>query len=612
MSTNDFTDGYKKKIDSMQTLYRFKGTIETINELSTIEDRNIGDVYKCKENLNNYVWNGQEWINAGQDVDYSEILNKLENYQEDTNNKMENLSKTYKNSNIVGTTCEGFGKIHKLYGKTEETGEGEKSPSNPHELKCVADDVNLLDISKLPAGIKNGVTATLDRDIITFNGTCTADNTVFIINPLDKFIKNINNKTTIFVEYLGGSIQNATDVTAAVLTTSDWSPYTLAQLKNENSVSVSNITTNDIFTIFQIRIDNNVVLNNYKIRIKVSQSTKAIYSKYGEGSIKITSTDGTNTSNKVISCKPLCCLKDSEGNILAQDYIDFDRQKIVRQCNRVNLNDLTIYYSTALGDYFDVQFTTKNYKKGFIKCNCLKTNMNASNAWEAQEESISFGGDGGVCLNIKILKSRLSSPDITGFKNWLALNNIIVAYQLSQAIEEDIDITNSIVQYQNQTTISNSDNAEMEIELTNNKAISSINENISILQKINEKVLTLSKFIEPKLLQFNDCISINTNVVDNIQNYSVQKIGNICTINMLGTLKSSTVTNSDTTLFSFKPKYRPVHDLFTDNIMSIGNISVWHQKQCVPAFMGTELNFKHSVEGSYFSFHLSYIISSVE
>lgn len=24
LSTNDFTDGYKKKIDSMQTLYRFK------------------------------------------------------------------------------------------------------------------------------------------------------------------------------------------------------------------------------------------------------------------------------------------------------------------------------------------------------------------------------------------------------------------------------------------------------------------------------------------------------------------------------------------------------------------------------------------------------------
>lgn len=524
-------------------------------------------------------------------------------------NKAQEMTEFYNDSNIVGATCEGLGKIHKLFGKTEETGEGEKSPSNPYELECVADDVNLLDISKFLAGIKNGVTATLDRDIITFNGTCTADNTVFIINPLDKFIKNINNKTTIFVEYLGGSIQNATDVTAAVLTTSDWSPYTLAQLKNENSVSVSNITTNDIFTIFQIRIDNNVVLNNYKIRIKVSQSTKAIYSKYGEGSIKITSTDGTNTSNKVISCKPLCCLKDSEGNILAQDYIDFDRQKIHRECEHIILNGTEEWSKSSATD-FDRFILYTAYDISDVSSaisNMLKHNKGTD--WLSNEFRLDNYQNG---HRIIVTMGTYGSLTLEQFKAKLAQDNLIIIAQRDTSIEEDIDITNSIVQYQNETTISNSDNAEMEIELTNNKAISSINENISILQKINEKVLTLSKFIEPKLLQFNDCISINTNVVDNIQNYSVQKIGNICTINMLGTLKSSTVTNSDTTLFSFKPKYRPVHDLFTDNIMSIGNISVWHQKQCVPAFMGTELNFKHSVEGSYFSFHLSYIISSVE
>ena len=44
LSTNDFTDGYKKKIDSMQTLYRFKGTIETINDLSNVEDISVGVV----------------------------------------------------------------------------------------------------------------------------------------------------------------------------------------------------------------------------------------------------------------------------------------------------------------------------------------------------------------------------------------------------------------------------------------------------------------------------------------------------------------------------------------------------------------------------------------
>ncbi|MCI8362286.1 MAG: hypothetical protein HFJ41_04010 [Clostridia bacterium] len=92
LSTNDFTDGYKKKIDSMQTLYRFKGTVNTVNDLSVIEDRNIGDTYKCKENSNTYIWNGTDWINAGQDVDYSEILEQIDTYQEEVNTQINEVN----------------------------------------------------------------------------------------------------------------------------------------------------------------------------------------------------------------------------------------------------------------------------------------------------------------------------------------------------------------------------------------------------------------------------------------------------------------------------------------------------------------------------------------
>lgn len=85
LSTNDFTDGYKKKIDSMQALYRFKGSIDTINGLSTIEHRNIGDVYKCKEDSNNYCWNGSDWIDLGQEIDFSNVLEKIEEFEKRIN-----------------------------------------------------------------------------------------------------------------------------------------------------------------------------------------------------------------------------------------------------------------------------------------------------------------------------------------------------------------------------------------------------------------------------------------------------------------------------------------------------------------------------------------------
>lgn len=92
LSTNDFTDGYKKKIDSMQTLYRFKGTVDTVDDFSSIEDRNIGDTYKCKANSNTYIWNGIEWINAGQDVDYSEILEQIDTYQDEVNTQINKVN----------------------------------------------------------------------------------------------------------------------------------------------------------------------------------------------------------------------------------------------------------------------------------------------------------------------------------------------------------------------------------------------------------------------------------------------------------------------------------------------------------------------------------------
>lgn len=396
------------------------------------------------------------------------------------NGEIIGLSNTYKGSNISGQTCEGFGKIHKLYGKTEETGEGEKSPSNPHEISCVADNINLFDKDKLQIASAWQATYSLDTNKnLTVNSTATSGVAFVKTNAL-----SLKADTYTFSADITGAFQEVRVIK------SDGTRIKTISTKTDSFTVAEDTQIYFEFYVWATSTSNTMTIKN----IQIEEGTEATeYREYGEGSIKITSTDGTNTSNKVISCKPLCCLKDAENNIIAQDYIDFDRQKIVRQCNRVNLNDLSIYYSTVLGDYFDVQFITENYKGGFIKCNCLKTNMDSSNAWEAQEESVSFGSSGGVCLNIKILKSRLSSHDITGFKNWLASNNIIVVYQLSEAIEEDINVTSSIVQYQNATTISNLDNTEMEIELTNNKAISSINKSISELQ---EKNISLQKDIE--------------------------------------------------------------------------------------------------------------------
>lgn len=78
MSTNDFTNEYKKKVDALQTLYRFKGNVETLAELYSKTDNNIGDTWNCKEDGNNYTWNKEEWINIGTNIDLSGYATKEE------------------------------------------------------------------------------------------------------------------------------------------------------------------------------------------------------------------------------------------------------------------------------------------------------------------------------------------------------------------------------------------------------------------------------------------------------------------------------------------------------------------------------------------------------
>lgn len=76
----------------MQTLYRFKGTVESVSELIDIDNRVVGDVYKCKEDINDYIWNGQDWVNIGQNVDFTEIMQNVEELNQSQQEIVEELS----------------------------------------------------------------------------------------------------------------------------------------------------------------------------------------------------------------------------------------------------------------------------------------------------------------------------------------------------------------------------------------------------------------------------------------------------------------------------------------------------------------------------------------
>lgn len=81
---------------------------------------------------------------------------------------------------------------------------------------------------------------------------------------------------------------------------------------------------------------------------------------------------------------------------------------------------------------------------------------------------------------IMIFLSKIST--VEQFKKWLYSNNVKAIYELETPVEEDIDCSNKIVQYAEETTVYNSDGAEIEVCLTNNKAISEVNEDLNNIE----------------------------------------------------------------------------------------------------------------------------------
>jgi len=100
-----------------------------------------------------------------------QLQDDLEQMQTDIINDM---SKKYTGRNIVAPTVQGFGEVDVIYGDITEVGTGEKSPSNPYELKCVGNDVNLFKLDAKTT-TSNGVTFTVTADgTVVANGTATA------------------------------------------------------------------------------------------------------------------------------------------------------------------------------------------------------------------------------------------------------------------------------------------------------------------------------------------------------------------------------------------------------------------------------------------------------
>ena len=160
------------------------------------------------------------------------------------------------------------------YGSTAQS--GTPTPTSPITPKSViggtiiATGKNILDQTGMPETFSlNGVSGTFDKNtgIITLNGTCNRDNTVFALTGSGNVFV-LNGEFTISVEHISGTISNPTNDTCVQMFASGYSQKILALLTNGNT-SNTYTRTKIAYTIKNFRVDNGVSFNNYKFRVMV-------------------------------------------------------------------------------------------------------------------------------------------------------------------------------------------------------------------------------------------------------------------------------------------------------------------------------------------------------
>lgn len=141
---------------------------------------------------------------------------------------------------------------------------------------------NRINLELLGSGTLNGVTYNYNKEnqSITFNGTCTKDNTRFIIND-DANIQTIAKKTTFTAQYLSGSVSN---YFTARIADNEWKHNLLLSLLTLNSSNnkVSLTETEDMVGVhIDIKANNGTTFNNFTIQVMLTDEVDTEYEMYG-------------------------------------------------------------------------------------------------------------------------------------------------------------------------------------------------------------------------------------------------------------------------------------------------------------------------------------------
>lgn len=280
---------------------------------------------------------------------------------------------------------------------------------------------NMLPNNLLSPVVTRGITITPNVDgTYTVNGTATSTGVVGTLytNSLDK-IKMLNgNSYTMSLNIINGIFPNGGTITFSVKDLLGVITYNYMNVTNTIKTSTKLMTKDLIQNGVGLYVTNGDVYNNVKIGLQLEQNTVATsYEPYTGADYPITLPVGYVGGSLPNGVKDTDLLK-KVGKVVLNGSESWT----------INWSDTT--YISFYINYFTPYFNTRCDKFQLYLWSPGINTLNTEGFW-----SHSTASNG-----IKILKSRLATQNLEGFKNWLASNNVTVYYELATPIDVSASI----------------------------------------------------------------------------------------------------------------------------------------------------------------------------
>lgn len=325
--------------------------------------------------------------------------------------------------------------------------------TNGHGIELVSQNKNLIKELDTFSGVVSGVGVSHEGDVITLNGTSTNGGD-FNYTPFQYEITLKKNTTyTLKFHELSGD-SNYKEFAYKLITYNGENRW----LSASNGIAIINTGT-DIQKISRIRLHINnagVMFNNWKVKVQLEENTVATtYTPYAQNSLSIPLSEPLRGLPNGV--------KDGFVKKEGKWYVERNYGKVVLNGSENGWEGMYIKVDSdsmkTLGFYTTINFINRN--KGYDELNYVINNKFIVQLHTKQfdtsqlldSEFLSTTADGRIA--IRLLKTKLSSLDITGFKQWLSQNPTTVIYQLATPTYEPLNLSSELTTYLEQTHISN-------------------------------------------------------------------------------------------------------------------------------------------------------------